>query len=451
MPSAEDAINPTLISDWDRQVGTHLYSTPTDASITSLPFYGFLVVIIPAHNEGQRIARTLESLRQQTRQADAVIVVADNCTDDTIQVALAEGVTVVETVGNFDRKAGALNQTLNSILPKLDGDDVPVVSFTEAFSRALVDEAQRDDRIVALTAAMAGPTGLVAFQKQFPSRFFDVGIAEQHEMTAAAGMAIGGLKPVVCVYSTFFSRAFDQANLDVGLLNLPVVMVFDRAGITGDDGPSHHGVLDIALCLAIPGVTIFAPSSIEEVPVMLHSALEINGPTAIRFPKTTPKHIDGKTGSGLAARKVVQGDGSLCVIAVGKMLGHAFEALDQLGLQRDAVTLYDARVIPPDHDMITDALTHQRVLTIEDGVLHGGAGALVLARLRVEAQAQGVAMPVSRILGVPRAFLQHHTPDALLAEIGLDVAGIAGAMTRFLDDEPAPEFDLPLAPRPRYL
>jgi len=334
---------------------------------------------------------------------------------------------------------------------KLDGDDVPVVSFTEAFSRALVDEAQRDDRIVALTAAMAGPTGLVAFQKQFPSRFFDVGIAEQHEMTAAAGMAIGGLKPVVCVYSTFFSRAFDQANLDVGLLNLPVVMVFDRAGITGDDGPSHHGVLDIALCLAIPGVTIFAPSSIEEVPVMLHSALEINGPTAIRFPKTTPKHIDGKTGSGLAARKVVQGDGSLCVIAVGKMLGHAFEALDQLGLQRDAVTLYDARVIPPDHDMITDALTHQRVLTIEDGVLHGGAGALVLARLRVEAQAQGVAMPVSRILGVPRAFLQHHTPDALLAEIGLDVAGIAGAMTRFLDDEPAPEFDLPLAPRPRYL
>jgi 1-deoxy-D-xylulose-5-phosphate synthase len=141
---------------------------------------------------------------------------------------------------------------------RVDEDGVAPLSFTEAFSRALVERAGQDERIVALTAAMAGPTGLLAFQQKFPERFFDVGIAEQHEMTAAAGMAMGGLKPVVCVYSTFFSRAFDQANLDVGLLNLPVVMIFDRAGITGDDGPSHHGILDMTLCLAIPNVTIFA-------------------------------------------------------------------------------------------------------------------------------------------------------------------------------------------------
>lgn len=337
------------------------------------------------------------------------------------------------------------------IPPKLDDDEVPVVSFTESFSRALVSEAGNDSRIVALTAAMAGPTGLMQFQQQFPTRFFDVGIAEQHEMTTAAGMAMGGLKPVVCVYSTFFSRAFDQANLDVGLLGLPVVMVFDRAGITGDDGPSHHGILDMALCLAIPGVTIFAPSSIEEVPVMLASALALETPTAIRFPKTTPRHIDGRAGTGLNSRKIKQGDGGLCVIAVGKMVGHAFEALENMGIDASRVTLFDARVIPPDPAMITEALTHQRVLTIEDGVQHGGAGALILARLRTQAQAMGVPVPTSRILGVPRAFLQHNTPDALLAEIGLDVAGIRQAMQHFLNDVPAIGLELPLAPRPTFL
>ena len=334
---------------------------------------------------------------------------------------------------------------------KLDDDEVPVVSFTESFSRALVAEANKDERIVALTAAMAGPTGLLQFQQQFPTRFFDVGIAEQHEMTTAAGMAMGGLKPVVCVYSTFFSRAFDQANLDVGLLGLPVVMVFDRAGITGDDGPSHHGILDMALCLAIPGVTIFAPSSIEEVPVMLASALAMETPTAIRFAKTTPRPIDGGAGTGLNARKIKQGDGSLCVIAVGKMVVNAYEAIEAMGDDASKVTLFDARVVPPDPTMIADALTHQRVLTIEDGVQHGGAGALILARLRTRAQATGVSVPTSRILGVPRAFLQHNTPDALLAEIGLDVAGVRRAMQDFLSDIPAVEPDLPLAPRPTFI
>ena len=334
---------------------------------------------------------------------------------------------------------------------KLDDDEVPIVSFTESFSRALVAEAGRDERIVALTAAMAGPTGLLQFQQQFPTRFFDVGIAEQHEMTTAAGMAMGGLKPVVCVYSTFFSRAFDQANLDVGLLGLPVVMVFDRAGITGDDGPSHHGILDMALCLSIPGVTIFAPSSIEEVPVMLASALAMETPTAIRFPKTTPRPIDGGSGSDLNARKIKEGDGGLCVIAVGKMVINAYEAIEAMGVDASKVTLFDARVLPPDPTMINDALTHQRVLTIEDGVQHGGAGALILARLRIQAQTTGVSVPTSRILGVPRAFLQHNTADALLAEIGLDVTGIGRAMQAFLDDMPADELELPLAPRPTFL
>ena len=335
--------------------------------------------------------------------------------------------------------------------PRFNDEEVAPQSFTEAFANALTTMAGVDDRIVAITAAMAGPTGLLGFQERFPTRFFDVGIAEQHAVTAAAGMAMGGLKPVVAIYSTFFSRAFDQAHLDVGLLNLPVVFVFDRAGITGDDGPSHHGLLDIALCLAIPNMTIFAPSSAEEIPGMLATALSMSTPTAIRFPKTLPKPFDGEIGEELNAREVVRGDGSLCVLAVGKMAPNAYQALELLGDERAKITLYDVRVLPPDRAMIDDALRHDRVITVEDGTRHGGAGTLMVSAIRGRAQELGLDFPTTRILGVPRAYLEHHRPDALLAELGLDPEGLAGAFNRLLAD--APEFPhvLPESPRPRYL
>ena len=335
--------------------------------------------------------------------------------------------------------------------PRLNDEEVPPLSFTQVFSEALMDEARRDDRLVALTAAMAGPTGLLPFQEKYPRRFFDVGIAEQHAVTAAAGMAMGGLKPVVALYSTFFARAFDQANLDVGLLDLPVVFVFDRAGITGDDGPSHHGVLDIALCLAIPTMTVFAPSSAAEIPVMLASALALEGPSELRFPKTPPRPFDGAHGEGLNARRVRRGDGSLCVLALGKMAASAYEALDLLSADlRERVTLYDVRVLPPDPAMIDDAVSHRRVITVEDGTRHGGAGTLMVSAVRSRAQELGVAFPTTRILGVPRAYLEHHQPDALLAEIGLDPAGLARAMERLLADQPEFPPVLPESPRPRY-
>ncbi|MEI7747289.1 MAG: 1-deoxy-D-xylulose-5-phosphate synthase N-terminal domain-containing protein, partial [Actinomycetota bacterium] len=165
------------------------------------------------------------------------------------------------------------------------GTDPPTVkaaTYTDAFSRALIAAAEVDSSIVALTAAMPGPTGLLPFQERFPERFIDVGIAEGHEVTAAAGLAMGGMRPVVCVYSTFFSRAFDHANLDVGLHGLPVVFVLDRAGITGDDGPSHHGIFDLVLTLAIPGMTVFAPSTTGDVAEALRFALTGSGPASIR-------------------------------------------------------------------------------------------------------------------------------------------------------------------------
>ena len=333
---------------------------------------------------------------------------------------------------------------------KPEDEGVAPQSFTQSFSDALVATASADDRIVAITAAMAGPTGLLPFQQLFPKRFFDVGIAEQHAVTAAAGMAMGGLKPVVAIYSTFFSRAFDQAHLDVGLLNLPVVFVFDRAGITGDDGPSHHGILDIALCLAIPNMTIFAPSTPAEIPGMLASALSLSRPTALRFPKTPPVPFDGLVGEGLRARRIQKGDGSLCILAVGKMAPAAYAALALLGDDAQRVTLYDVRVLPPDTEMIDDAVTHQRVITIEDGTRHGGAGTLMVSAVRSKAQELGIAFPTTRILGVPRAYLEHHKPDMLLAEIGLDPEGIAASLRRLLTDEP--EFAKPVseAPRPHY-
>ena len=336
------------------------------------------------------------------------------------------------------------------LLPRLNEEEVPPQSFTQAFSNALIALASADDRIVAITAAMAGPTGLLGFQEQFPKRFFDVGIAEQHAVTAAAGMAMGGLKPVVAVYSTFFSRAFDQAHLDVGLLNLPVVFVFDRAGITGDDGPSHHGLLDIALCLAIPNITIFAPSSGAEVPEMLATALSMSTPTSIRFPKTLPKPFDGATGQGLTARKITQGDGSLCVLAVGKMAPSSFEALRLMGEEGAKVTLYDVRVLPPDPLMIDDALGHERIITVEDGTRHGGGGTLMVSAVRNRAQELARPFPMTRILGVPRAFLEHHRPDALLGELGLDPEGLGGAFRRLLHNEPEFLRPLPEAPQPHY-
>ena len=334
--------------------------------------------------------------------------------------------------------------------PRLDDEDVAPMSFTESFSNALVTLAGVDDRIVAITAAMAGPTGLLRFQELFPSRFFDVGIAEQHAVTAAAGMAMGGLKPVVAVYSTFFSRAFDQAHLDVGLLNLPVVFVFDRAGITGDDGPSHHGLLDMALCLSIPNMTIFAPSSAEEIPGMLATALSMSTPTALRFPKTLPKPFDSKIGEGLSARSVTSGDGSLCVLAVGKMAPSSYRAIKLLGEAGRHTTLYDVRVLPPDPAMIDDALAHERIITVEDGTRHGGAGTLMVSAVRNRAQEMGRVFPTTRILGVPRAFLEHHRPDQLLAELGLDPEGLAAAFSRMLADQPEFPRELPESPRPHY-
>jgi 1-deoxy-D-xylulose-5-phosphate synthase len=300
-------------------------------------------------------------------------------------------------------------------------------TYTDAFTRALLRAAEDDPRVVALTAAMPGPTGLLPFQARFPTRFFDVGIAEQHEVTSAAGMAMAGIKPVVAVYSTFFSRAFDQANLDVGLHGSPVVFVLDRAGITGDDGPSHHGILDMALALSIPGMTVFAPSAAEEIDPMLRAALELPGPSTIRFPKTAPRHIDeSEVGEGLSARQLRSGDGSVCLLGVGKLVASCLLAADELATEGIAATVWDVRVVsPPDPDMLADASRHSVVVTAEDGVRHGGAGAFIIDAMEASTEARGQRGPITRTLGVPREYIAQGKADDILDSLGLNGTGIA--------------------------
>ena len=313
--------------------------------------------------------------------------------------------------------------------------DLPATTYTDAFTRSLIRAAEADPRIVALTAAMPGPTGLLPFQGRFPERFFDVGIAEQHAVTAAAGMAMAGLRPVVAVYSTFFSRAFDQANLDVGLHGLPVVFVLDRAGMTGDDGPSHNGMLDMALALSIPGLTLFAPSSAPEVEAMLEEALGLEGPSMIRFPKTAaPRGAPTDVGRGMTARRVRRGDGRVCIMAVGKLVEAATVAADRLAAEGIDVTIWDPRVIStPDTDMLDDMADHEIVVTAEDGVRYGGAGMFVVDAMQ---QSRGITRePAVVILGLPRAYLAQGRPDSILSELGLDGPGLARTILEVLADD----------------
>jgi 1-deoxy-D-xylulose-5-phosphate synthase len=295
--------------------------------------------------------------------------------------------------------------------------------YTQAFAEAVIKEAEADPRLVAITAAMPGPTGLLPFQAHFPDRCFDVGIAEQHAVAGAAGMAMGGLRPVVAIYSTFLSRAWDQVVYDVALHRLPVVFCLDRAGITGDDGASHHGVYDMALLAKVPGMRVLAPSSAQELHQMLHDAIELadSGPVVIRYPKGTARQVDSEdVGRGIAARRLREGDGSVCVLAIGKLVGAALRAADTLAASGVDVTVWDVRCCAPlDAAMIADAARHGVVVTCEDGIREGGIGMSI-------ADAVGAlesAVPV-RVLGVPTRFVPQAKPDAILARLGLDADGL---------------------------
>ncbi len=302
-------------------------------------------------------------------------------------------------------------------------------SWTQVFSETLVDIADEREEVVALTAAMPGSTGLLPLARRHPDRVLDVGIAEQHAVTASAGLAMGGRIPVVAVYSTFFSRAFDQSNLDVGLHGEHVVFVFDRSGITGSDGPSHHGILDLALCLRIPAMTVLVPSCAEELEGMLRLAMDLQGPVSIRFPKGATVSL-GAAGDGLGARRLRQGDDA-CLIAIGDRLEPALEAAEHLARDGVEVAVWDPRSIrPADAALIEAAGRAPLVVTVENGVVSGGAGSYLADR--ISERVGPMSAPPVRRLGVPDSYLPHGSVDRILAELGLDATGIAAAVRKEL-------------------
>jgi 1-deoxy-D-xylulose-5-phosphate synthase len=309
--------------------------------------------------------------------------------------------------------------------------------WTAAFSDAILDVGCRREDVIAITAAMPGSTGLLPLAAARPDQVLDVGIAEQHAVTAAAGMSNAGLTPVIAVYSTFFARAFDQANLDVGLHDEHVVFCFDRAGVTGDDGASHHGVLDMALMLRIPTATVLAPSNEEDLVAMLETAVELDGPVSLRFPKypvvaAAELGLEG-AGSGLHARRAREG-ADVCLLAVGDRLGPALEAAQLLAEDGTEVAVWDVRSVrPADPEMLAAAAEAPLVVTVENGYVAGGAGAHLADRI-VELAGVRQAPPVLR-LGVRDAYLAHGKPDRILAELGLDAAGIAAAVRKAVTDD----------------
>lgn len=311
--------------------------------------------------------------------------------------------------------------------------------WTAAFSEELVRLGGQREDIVAITAAMAGPTGLAKFAANFPTRFYDVGIAEQHALTSAAGLALAGKHPVVAIYSTFLNRAFDQLLMDVALLNLPVTVVLDRSGVTGSDGASHNGVWDLALTSIVPGIRVAAPRDENTLRELLGEAVDINdGPTVVRFPKgDLPAPIEAietvKDGvdilAYLEATPASEDAPDILIVAVGERATLALELGGRLVAAGANVTVVDPRwVIPIPQSLVALTADHDLVITIEDGVIHGGVGSLLSDALN----AAEVDTP-RRQVAVPQKFLDHASRGQVLLDHDLDIDSVEKTALGWMD------------------
>jgi 1-deoxy-D-xylulose-5-phosphate synthase len=299
-------------------------------------------------------------------------------------------------------------------------------SWTSVFSEEIVKIGAERKDVVALTAAMMGPTGLDKFQKNFPDRTFDVGIAEQHATTAAAGMAYAGLHPVFAVYSTFLNRAFDQLLLDVALHKAGVTFVLDRAGITGDDGPSHNGIWDLALTGIVPTLHVAAPRDGQQLKETLREALDISdAPSLIRFPKgvVNPDIPAFERRDGVDV--LYRGESAdILLISIGAFAAIAVEAAGQAYREGVGVTVIDPRWVKPlPKSLVTMAQRYKSVVVLEDGIKHGGIASTVSELFR-ESQ---INVPVHSI-GVPLTFLEHAKRSEILEDLGITVQNITRSL-----------------------
>ena len=310
----------------------------------------------------------------------------------------------------------------------------PVVSYSEVFGKALVELAQKNDAIVAITAAMPDGTGLSCFAKEFPTRFFDVGIAESHAVSFAAGLALKGLKPVVAIYSSFLQRAFDQIIHDVALDKLNVVFCVDRAGIVGEDGPTHHGALDCSYLRTVPHALIMAPRNANELRDMMYTATVYSGgPVFIRYPRGSgPDAIlrDGFVELPLYRPETVREGTTCAVVSAGDAFINSEAACDVLEREGIKVTLVNARFIKPlDESFYEDLFArHDAVVTVESNSLVGGFGS---ALLELASSLKNTSVKILR-LGYPDIFIPHGSNKELVKGLGLDADGIAGSIRKFL-------------------
>ncbi|PWW53069.1 1-deoxy-D-xylulose-5-phosphate synthase [Actinokineospora spheciospongiae] len=319
-------------------------------------------------------------------------------------------------------------------------------TWTSVFAREVVELGRRRPDIACLSAAMLRPTGLQAFAEEFPERTHDVGVAEQHAVTSAAGLAMGGLHPVVAVCSTFLTRALDQVLMDVALHALPVTFVLDRAGVTGDDGPSHHGVWDLSLLQAVPGLRIAAPRDGEQLRALLGEAVRVDGPTALRFPR-------GETGPAVPRLRAEggvdvlyeSGRRDVALVTVGPMALPGVRAALRLGERGTGVTVCDPRWVSPPSPALVDLVARHRVVVcVEDGVRVGGVG----ARLAQAVRDAGHDTPV-HALGLPAEFLPQGPRADILRRHRLDAVGLAKTITALVEGDhsrgadPAAEAEVP--------
>ena len=307
-------------------------------------------------------------------------------------------------------------------------------SYTAVFGAALCKLAAEDERITAITAAMPDGTGLAGFAKEFPERFFDVGIAEQHGVTFAAGLAAGGFRPVFAVYSSFLQRAYDQVCHDVCLQNLPVTFAIDRGGVVGSDGPTHHGAFDISYLRHLPNLTLMAPKDENELQHMLATAVRLESPAAVRYPRGNGYGValDQTLKILPVGRAEVLRDGnSAAILALGTMVYPAMEAAEVLDAEGVALTVVNARFVKPLDDTLIIALAekHGFLITIEENVRQGGFGSAILELL----EQRGLSKTRVLRIGYPDSYIPQGEQHELRTMLGLDSAGIATSIRTFLE------------------
>ena len=319
---------------------------------------------------------------------------------------------------------------------KIANPNAPI-TYTEVFGNTVIELAKEDENIVAITAAMPDGTGLTPFSKEFPKRFFDVGIAEQHAVTAAAGMAAAGLNPVVAIYSTFMQRAYDSVMHDICMQNLHVSLCLDRAGLVGDDGFTHHGVFDYAYLRSMPNMTVMAPKDEDELRHMLKTAVGMNGPVAVRYPRGSGVGVelsDSLNTLPIGKAEVLREGSDVSLWAIGTMVESAMKLAEKLaeqGINAGVVNMRFAKPIDKEL-LLAHAEKYKNIVTLEEGCLRGGVGSAVLEALN-EARRLGTCKVLN--FGIPDEFILHGDKQRLFQDIGLDVETMAGKVTAFVKGE----------------